>query len=704
DVEAGRISTQVKEDIQMSMEHLGSAIFNGRGWMAGVDGKKRICDLAIPGTHDSGTSGVSLFTAFAAQTQVLSVSEQWDYGIRAFDLRVRDYKDGIEICHGNIPCEISFEDAFRAIVNKVRGTKEFALVKINSEGNPAAIDSPFWSDVVALLSQLATYGLVDVRFNNKDELVTRQRIANAINEILPPEMLCYYRPDLTLEEARGKVIIFNKMSAGFKNQNLPFVGQVIENNNPVLISDDPSKCPNILNAIKENDLYFAFDSDFKDSTSYNAAKIKEYMQFASDGYKQRITGQTETLFFNGLNTSYPDSIFGNYTPLCDYATAARDVYPLFTNKNKTLRSCGFLYQDYAGVRDYKRCGLQATAIAAATGLAAAISTGVGIALYPGFIEVALLAAIKLMPSMNVYADETVQSAIQMNYVQVPVKSAGFYNSLIYSNVGHKERLSLMLEPFDATEGTKVVSWKSTDPSVATVDNNGNVEIKSIGEAVITATLECGLTARAHVCSSTILPRDLGLSVMWGDRNFMAGSPLTEGALLQWGGNSVPQSYDEGHYRWINDENGNIIKYNKADGKRQLDLTDDVMLEAMPGTGWRTPTIEEVNELLEKCKITPTQVNGVNVLKVERNGNTIYFSETHLATPNGIAGTTPPGGYFWTKSIFTDPTTHAAQWEQGYCMRIQIGSNHFAVPMNFKRWYGMPIRPVKDYPRNGYKKH
>lgn len=64
-----------------------------------------ICDMNIPGSHDSFTSYYKQDLLFAGlsdeyvMAQKLSVEEQWSYGIRYFDFRIANMK-GLDWAHG----------------------------------------------------------------------------------------------------------------------------------------------------------------------------------------------------------------------------------------------------------------------------------------------------------------------------------------------------------------------------------------------------------------------------------------------------------------------------------------------------------------------------------------------------------------------------------------------------------------------------
>ena len=64
-------------------------------------------------------------------------------------------------------------------------------------------------------------------------------------------------------------------------------------------------------------------------------------------------------------------------------------------------------------------------------------------------------------------------------------------------IGDKEKLQINLEPSQALMPENMV-WSSSNPNVATIDNEGNVDPQSIGETTITVTTKNGKTATCKV--------------------------------------------------------------------------------------------------------------------------------------------------------------------------------------------------------------
>lgn len=92
----------------------------------------------------------------------------------------------------------------------------------------------------------------------------------------------------------------------------------------------------------------------------------------------------------------------------------------------------------------------------------------------------------------------VKTNFSIEVKEIPVSSIAIPETLsIYRS--KEQRLTPTILPDNATD--KSVAWESSDPSIASVDNNGLVKAKANGTAIITATSSNGLTSR---CTVTVL--------------------------------------------------------------------------------------------------------------------------------------------------------------------------------------------------------
>lgn len=155
------------------------------GWMASLPDTVPVCRLSIPGTHDSGTSGVRFPMRHYARTQTMDLSEQWDAGIRFFDLRPKLEGGKLKIYHGPANCHLGFDEALLIIKRKIEAyPTEFCVVMTNSAGG----------------GQTAVDMTMDI-----------------INSVIPSHMLASFSGDMTLADMRGRVLLIHR--------NLPSKGR-----------------------------------------------------------------------------------------------------------------------------------------------------------------------------------------------------------------------------------------------------------------------------------------------------------------------------------------------------------------------------------------------------------------------------------------------------------------------------------------------
>ena len=109
-------------------------------WLSKIEDSREIANISIPGTHNSATGDKLKYGIGLGVTQHLSIEEQWEMGIRAFDLRP-DIKDGeMNIYHGALKTRITFPEAIETILDNLEtAPDEFAIVIIRQErfGNDA---------------------------------------------------------------------------------------------------------------------------------------------------------------------------------------------------------------------------------------------------------------------------------------------------------------------------------------------------------------------------------------------------------------------------------------------------------------------------------------------------------------------------------------------------------------------------------------
>lgn len=158
--------------------------------------------------------------------------------------------------------------------------------------------------------------------------------------------------------------------------------------------------------------------------------------------------------------------------------------------------------------------------------------------------------------------------------------------------------------------------------------------------------------------------DLGLSVKWATYNVGATKPTEYGDYFAWGENQPKEIYNFGTYKWCKGENNSfstLYKYVRTntvgsiDNKTELESQDDAATVNW-GEGWRTPTKEEQQELLDGCiwkwvkDFGGSGINGnIGISKV--NGNSIFLPANgiRLREKNNTHGIGRYGNY-WSSSL------------------------------------------------------
>lgn len=664
-------------------------------WMKEVGDDVKVCNIAIPGTHDSGTFGVKYHAQFAAQTQRYNFKDQWSIGVRSFDLRVRNATNGeARLYHNFIPCEITFKESILELLRLVAKSDECSFAIIKTEGNDMTGHSGRWWMV---LTGFLTFGGVSMNTTPLDEMGTRRNIYNEILEAeqqvmreygLKERIIVDYRPDITMGEARGKMFIINRLDKDIYEKHYPFVGQGILGDFEGLVdlvslkdgksNGNPEDTIVYKKCMHVNDLYQ--DKEEMSREFFYQKKINEFHDFVMKGHFQRVEGNNANiLYFNSASASVGDWIAHSiYTPIPDYATLASNVYPtLITDLNRN-RTCGIISMDYAGRDKYSRLCLDEI-----ISLAPAIfNQGILLALF------ALADGLK--PAHHVHGNELLNAVLNQARSNVKLDSIRLSKDVFEMNGKVEEQIGILYYPADATD-RDIQSWTSSNSDVALVDGNGTIKSKKRGNARVTVKLKNGMQSSSYIVvdPGKMNVVNLGLSVKWGDRNIGAAAPEWDGYFYTWGDTDKRlRNYTPSQYKYGSSFE-QYFRYGPKDGCSVLQNSDDPA--ALLGEGWRMPTLAEVEELMNKAEWTTGSYRGVEGYIVSRNGTSIFLPKTGYFMGNDLVTDNENEGYFWTRNIYKTSTW---KWDFANCLYIR---NEEKLPyygtMNQQRYIGIPIRPV-----------
>ena len=175
--------------------------------------------------------------------------------------------------------------------------------------------------------------------------------------------------------------------------------------------------------------------------------------------------------------------------------------------------------------------------------------------------------------------------------------------------------------------------------------------------------------------------DLGLSVLWADRNVGASSPGDYGGYYAWGETSTKSDYSWDTYshcdgNWDNCHNiGSNISGSRYDVARQA-----------WGGGWKIPTKAQWEELIDRCTWTWTTEGGHSGYKVTGpNGNSIFLPAAGYRGGTSSGGVGIGGGY-WSSTL-GEGLTYGA-WILVFNSGIHSMNGRY-------RDYGHTVRPVTE---------
>ena len=306
---------------------------NGNNWITPLDNNIYIQQLSIPGTHDSGTASTTLLNI--GKTQALGIEEQWNIGVRAFDLRLAYYYDifdqekrGFWLWHGITRTGYSLQNVLDILNSKLDANpKEFAILQIRHENEQPAIGKDTSNDAWnKLYSEL-------------------------LGKLVQNNRAIQWKPDLTIEDCRGKVIVLTRN----QYDGMTLAGY-IENwpNNELGEATISNEAGNVFTTYYVQDYY-----DYSYIAGESGKKINKFTELLNITNKFNNPNSDD---FNikawALNhTSGYNSDWGAGTTNA-YMSNAEIVTPTFYRLlNESNGPTGIIFTDYVGLREAPSWGL-----------------------------------------------------------------------------------------------------------------------------------------------------------------------------------------------------------------------------------------------------------------------------------------------------------------------------------------------------------
>ncbi len=281
----------------------------GNNWITGLNGKIYVQQLSIPGTHDAGACSTTL--ANAGRTQALSIEDQFKMGIRAFDLRpaYRSSEKEFWLYHGFTRTDYKLNDVLNYFKEQlIANPYEFVLIQMRHE-----TEDKVWP-------------LQEKNTDKWDEIYNLLKIYD--------EYIVQWKPDLTIDECRGKMIIFTRND--FKNRKkVALVSSFPDDkyDEAQLAADGKTAVYHV------QDNYKADDSNQKLAFLKGLYDITWKFNQATNNFPWALNHTSGYVGSLGSSTQYMSNAANVNLPFYQYITTTSQVGPT-----------GIVFMDYVGAR------------------------------------------------------------------------------------------------------------------------------------------------------------------------------------------------------------------------------------------------------------------------------------------------------------------------------------------------------------------
>ena len=225
-------------------------------------------------------------------------------------------------------------------------------------------------------------------------------------------------------------------------------------------------------------------------------------------------------------------------------------------------------------------------------------------------------------------------------------------------------------------------------------------MKTFNNIIMVAVLLLGLSGLSMCQQKTTKHEyvDLGLpsGTLWATCNVGASKPEDYGSYFAWGETSTKSTYDGSTYKYANGDFKKLTKYCNDSGYGNNGFTDtlttlqagDDPATAKWGSGWRTPSEEQWEELLSNTTGQWTMQNGVEgyLFTSKKNGNSVFLPAAGRRWDSELedAGS---DAYYWSRSLYTDDYPFYA-WNLYF-------SSYECFMYYYYRNRGFSVRPVRE---------
>ena len=267
-----------------------------------------------------------------------------------------------------------------------------------------------------------------------------------------------------------------------------------------------------------------------------------------------------------------------------------------------------------------------------------------------------------------------------NFTDKLASISGWFMEIGYGN-GSLDMIKRAIESLGGYGG-KLDAINTQMTALLQALESGNMSDKEAMAEVAKKIKELELNSGVIKSKETMEYVDLGLpsKIMWAKCDLGATSPEKYGDEYSWGETWTKINYD--YYYFTDIVEGQYTKYDSRDKRFFLEKEDDVAYLRL-GEGWRYPTWNEMQELIDNCTVTESTLNGwPGVMFISKiNNNYIFFG---YRTKGSV------GGLRWTSAVVESNPTLAK------CLSFERNDETNKIDVSRydnERKRQMPVRPV-----------
>ena len=267
-----------------------------------------------------------------------------------------------------------------------------------------------------------------------------------------------------------------------------------------------------------------------------------------------------------------------------------------------------------------------------------------------------------------------------NFTDKLASISGWFMEIGYGN-GRLDMIKRAIESLGGYGG-KLDAINTQMTALLQALESGNMSEKEAMAEVANKLKELELNAGVGVPKETMEYVDLGLpsGIEWAKCDLGETSPDKHGGRYAWG--ETWRKWNIDYYYFTDIVEGQYTKYDSRDKRFFLEKEDDAAYLRL-GEGWRYPTWNEMQELIDNCTVTESTLNGwPGVMFVSKiNNNYIFFG---YSTKGSV------GGRRWTSAVVpSDPT-------RAYCLYFERDDETGKIVVkrdDHKRKEPLSVRPV-----------